>query len=221
MGLVYDDDGWGPDDPSAALSGSIEVTLPSGTSHPVLNHYEAEYLTERVARYHEDNALTNISDLQDLDRMLAMELFVHRWSIWVSQRSDYDGRAIDEAFYQRQVNAYSTELRQLKKLLGLDKPARDRTKGEGSVAHYWSQLGVRAKAFGVMRNRQLDRALILTNQLIGLVTFHKNATEAEREEFHVTAEDIVEWIDSVYRPEYSEIDEHFRHHEQTFWVRSQ
>lgn len=202
-------------------SSSILVDLPSGVAQPVLNHDEAEYLTERVARYHEDNALTNISDLQDLDRMLVMELLAHRWGIWVAKRSDYDGRPIDEAFYQRQINAYSTELRQLKKLLGLDKPARDRTKGEGSVQHYWEQLGARARAFGVLRVNQLDRALELTNQLIGLVTFHMNSTEAEREEFHVTADDIVQWIDSVYRPEYQEIDSHFRTHEQTFWIRTQ
>lgn len=200
---------------------SIMVDLPSGVAQPVLNHDEADYLTERVARYHDDNALSNISDLQDLDRMLVMELLAHRWGIWVSQRSDYDGRPIDEAFYQRQINAYSTELRQLKKLLGLDKPARDRTSGEGSVAHYWEQLAARAKAFGVMRVRQVDRALILTNQLIGLVTFHKNATEAEREEFHVTADDIIDWVDTVYRPEFQEIDAHFRANSQSTWIRSQ
>lgn len=216
-----DDDGYGAWDTTVGLVAGPRVVLPSGVVQPALNDDEAEYLTERVARYHTDNALSNISDLQDLDRMLVMEMLVHRWGIWVAQRCDYDGRAIDEAFYQRQMNAYSTELRQLKKLLGLDKPARDRTRGEGSVQHYWEQLGARAKAFGIMRVTQLDKALELTNQLIGLVTFHHNATPEEREEFHVTSDDIVEWVETVYRPEFQAIDAHFRANDQTYWVRSQ
>jgi hypothetical protein len=215
----YDDDSYA--EPVAAPVGSIKVVLPSGVAQPVLNDDEAAYLTERVSRYHTDNALSNISDLQDLDRMLVMELMTHRWGIWIGQQSDYAGRAIDEVLYQRQLNAYSTELRQLKKLLGLDKPARDRQRGEGSIHHFWTQLGARAKAFGVMRVAQLDKALELTNELIGLVTWHKNSTEDERKEFHNTAEDILDWIDNVYRPEYEAIDAHFRANEQTYWIRTQ
>lgn len=220
----YEDEDWeypGPDGVRRAATtlDELRVPLPSGAIQPVQTLDEADHLSSRVQQYMEHMQLTNISDLSSLDTVLVMELMVYRWGIWLGQGYDYANSPIDEVLFQRELSSYSTELRQLKKMLGIDKPSRDRQMGEGSISHYWSNLLERAKAFGVMRNLQFDRALELINELMGMLTFHDNATEEERAEFHITEADLLDWIRTVLVPEYQVIDEHFRETEQRFWIR--
>lgn len=206
------------------ITPALMVTLPSGVAQPVLNAEEAAYLSERVARYHADNALVNISDVQDLDRMLVMELMCQRWGHWLGQQKDYDGKPFDDTALRRDLDRFSQELRQLKRTLGIDKVAREKEKGAGSLPHYVAALGERAKAFGYMRNAQAAKAVEGAMELLGLVTLHKNCTDAERAELRATAADIVEWVDTVFRPEMEEIDRKFRQDgpaAQKTWIRSQ
>lgn len=223
---MSDPDDWEDPEPDPGRGqgyggGQLQILLPSGATLTVMTVGERDYLHERIGLYHDHNQFTNISDLQDLDRLMGMELMVYRWQNWQGTGTDYNGEPFDERYLNAQMKDYSTELRQLKKLLGLDRPARERAKGEGSVPHFWANLLERAKAFGVMRERQLDRALELTNELIGMVQLHDNATPKEREEMHVQTEDVIAWIREVYTPEYQSIDAHFRANEQRFWVRTQ
>ncbi len=220
-GDVDDDDDW--EDPPRQPPGSsrFNVRLPSGSVQPVLNQEEVDYLTERVHEYDSQIKFTNVSDLQDLDRILVWELLVHRWGIYVGQGSDYDGEAIDPNSFSRDLDKKSSELRMLKKLVGLDKVTRDKQKGEGSLHLYIQQLLVRAKEFGINREQQLDKALELVNELIGMVTFFRNSTQGERKEFAHTEQDILDWIWDVLRPEYEAIDAEFRERSQKFWVRLQ
>lgn len=197
----------------------MPVKLPSGATFMVLTQDEVDYVKERVKRYLKDNHFVNVSDLQDIDRMVTMELLVHRWTQWVALQKDYFGDDIDEARYRKTINDYSTELRGLKKSLGLDKPARDKAKGDDSVNEYLSELRRRAKEFGVMRESQLAKALELFNQLKMLVTLYDNCDATERREMRCSMEDIFEWMRTVAFPEYDAIDEHFRQNSQRFWVK--
>lgn len=199
----------------------IAVSLPSGANFSVMTRDEVDYVTDRVARYLKDNHFVNISDLQDVDRMVMMEVLVHRWSLWLSRQKDYFGDDIDEKQLQRIINEYSTEIRLLKKQLGIDKVARDKAKGDDSVGEYLANLRIRAKQFGVMRENQLAKALELFNQLKMLVTLYHNTDEIERREMNCDLPDIIEWLDKIAFPEFDIIDEHFRHNEQRTWIRSQ
>ncbi len=205
--------------------GELVVPLPSGAGQPVMNAEEARYLIERVRRYQEDNALANMADQQELDRIIINELLCHRWSVWLGQGHDYQHDAIDEAVLTRDLGNYSVETRQLKKGLGLDKPARDRQKGEGSLPDYMQKLLIRAKAFGIMRNEQSARATELLMELIGIVTVYRNCEDdEERKELRVLPGDVLEWIWEIARPEIEEIDRKFRQdgpEAQRMWIRAQ
>lgn len=204
----------------AVVEEGLPVDLPSGVTFYVLTQDEVEYVRSRVSRYLADNHFVNVSDLQDVDRMVTMELLVHRWTLWLSRGKDYFDDDVDEKAFRASVGDYSTEVRQLKKSLGIDKLTRDRTRGDDSVPEYLAQLRTRAKEFGVMRENQLGKALELFNQLKTLVTLHDNCDETERIEMRYSMLDIFEWMRQVAFPEFDAIDEHFRLNQQKFWVRS-
>lgn len=198
----------------------VPVTLPSGGNFWVYR-LEAKHFEERVQRYQADNAFSNVSDLQTLDMILTMELLTWRWANWISQQTDYHGDPIDEKEINATMKSHSTELRQLKAALGIDKVTRDKVKGEDSISEYLNQLRLRAKAFGVTREKQLDKALELFHELAAKVTLHVNANDEERKEFNARWEDILSWLQEEAIPEFHEIDAHFREKEQKLWIRRQ
>lgn len=199
----------------------IPVTLPSGAVFLVLTESEKDYLESLTERYLSDNHFVNVSDLQDVDRMLIMEMLVFRWGLWLSRGRDYFDEAIDDKSMSRNLREYAGELRQLKKILGIDKQARDRQKGDDSVPVYIENLKRRALEFVVMRNQQTDKALELSMQLQALVTLHDNCDETERREMHVTTEDVLDWMRTIYIPEFAAIDEEFRKTKQKYWIKGQ
>lgn len=212
----------GPTKPAAVVpdaDGMVEIKLPSGAVFPV-HAEEVSYVMDRAARYLGENHFTNVSDIQDVDRMLIMELICFRWGTWISRTKDYWGDPVDEDKLQQSLKAHSTELRQLKKQLGIDKVARDRAKGEDSVPAYINNLLRRAKEFGIHRENQSAKVLELFNQLKALVTLHLNADEVERAEMHIQEHDLVEWIITIAIPEFDALDDHFRKNQQRTWIRT-
>lgn len=203
------------------IDGQIAVKLPSGAKFLVITPEEKRYVDERVTRYLADNHFVNISDYQDVDRLVTFELFVYRWSLWLSYGRDYYNDDVDQRALSTQIESYSTEVRLLKKTLGIDKPARDKAKGDDSVVSYLVRLRERAREFGVMRNAQFDKALELFQQLDALVGFHDRCDEIERRENHATTEDIFDWIRTHCLPEFRVIDEDFRRTSQKMWIRGQ
>ncbi len=203
------------------VDSGIPVRLPSGASFLVLTSSEADYINERAKRYLEDNKFVNVSDFQDVDTMLRLELFVHRWSNWLSKGENYLGEPQDVKQLSKQVQEYSQELRQVKKNLGIDKPSRDKVKGEDSVVVYLDNLQRRAKEFGIMRNDQFNKIIELFQELKGLIIYHTNCDLEERKENHVTQEDVLDWIRTVAIPEFDAIDEKFKKEKQQTWIRKQ
>lgn len=198
----------------------IPVQLPSGAMFRVLTQDEADYLKERVQRYTSDNHFVNVSDLQDIDRMVTFELFVHRWSLWLSKGMDYYGEEINAKQLADTIASYSTEVRLLKKNLAIDKPARDRSRGDDSVHAYLDALRQRALEFGYHRNAQAAHVMEAFQRLSALLTYHDNCTPDERLEFSVTQEDIFQVIrDEVAG--WNALDKDFRENKQTYWIRKQ
>lgn len=198
----------------------IAVTLPSGATFWVVSQDEADYLNERVRRYLSDNHFVNVSDFQDIDKMVTFELFIHRWSLWLSRGMDYYGNGIDEKTLAQQVNAYSGELRLLKKNLAMDKVARDRARGDDSVAVYLSSLRERAGEFGVMRCDQANKAIECIQRLKGMLTYFDNSDESERKEHGVSMEDVFLVLREEIT-EFDQIDAAFRANIQRYWIRKQ
>lgn len=195
----------------------VPTTAPSGVTVVVMTEGEREIFEGAAGKYLQDNKLTNVTDLKDLDRILMMELLIYRWSHWVIREQDYSGSAIDLEKTQKSIVEVSKELRQLKKSLGIDKVSRDKDKGE-SFAAFVDNVKYRAKEFVYKRNEEIIKAITLFKELEALITFHNNCTPQERKENHVEIDDIFNWIQTVAIPEFNAIDEAFRQN-QTYWVR--
>ena len=194
----------------------VDVATPSGAVIKVMNQSEADYYDQVHQRYLQDNKFKNVSDILELDRILVMELMCYRWGVWILAEEDYQGRKINPTEVQKSIETYSREIRGIKKDLGIDKSTRDRDKGD-SVAEYIQMLGIRAKEFGVTRNKQSARAIELLMEARSLITLYENSTEAERKEFSAQLEDIIEWFKSKF-DEFTKIDEDLRKNQST-WIR--
>ena len=204
------------DDDDDALVAGVDVTTPSGATITVMNQSEADYYDQVHKRYLTDNKFKNVSDILELDRILVMELMCYRWGIWILAEEDYFGRKINPTEVQKSIETYSREIRGIKKDLGIDKSTRDKDKGD-SVAEYIQMLGIRAKEFGVTRNKQSAKAIEILMEARALITLYENSSDAERKEFKANINDIVDWFTSRF-VEFEEIDKDLRKNQST-WIR--
>lgn len=199
------------------------VLLPSGAPFAVHN-VEEQYFNDRVRQYLADNQFSNVSDLQDLDRVMIGELLIWRWGAWLMKGSNYWGESVEDASLQKQIKEISTEIRQVKSALALDKISRDRQRGEDSVSAYLANLRRRAVQFGYKRNEELDKIMEIFHSLKGKITFHDNCDEEERIEQKATLEHIAKWLREKAFPEFDRIDERFRNEgpdAQKLWIQDQ
>ncbi len=198
----------------------ISVFGPAGGKFTVITKSEEKNFKELCKRYTADNKFTNVSDLQDLERIIHMEVIHLRYSNWLSTETDYVGEAVNIKEVASLLKEFSGELRQLKKAIGIDRTSRQRDQGE-SLSDFIEDLKERAAEFGVHRENQLTNALTLFNELHGLVTLHDNCLPDERKKLRCREEDIMRWIRETAIPKYVELDQHFIDNNQRFWVQSQ
>lgn len=199
----------------------FEVQLPSGAFIAVPTAEEAEHLGNKVAQYREQFNLDNVADLGEVDRCLSLELESHRYHTWLARRCDYDGKAIDENALQQRCKETSGELRQIKKTLGIDKVSRERQTGRGSAYERVTNVLDRARRFGLMRNAQSAKATELAMELISMMTARANCkSDKQKRMLRVTDEDIFEWIETIFTPEFMEIDAAYRREDQRMWILS-
>lgn len=198
------------------------VHLVSGETLKVLSDAEQRWFTGSRDEYMSQTKFSETTDLRDLDRLLVMELMVFRLSQFLAAGSDYDGFEIDETLLRRNVREYSEQINRTKDAMGLTKKARDEAAADGDFTTWLSNLRVRAKEFGVHREHQLTKALVLMNELSSIVGAYDRSDDEERHKLgFVTTGDIVDWVRNRMLPEYREIDEHFRSNHQKYWVRDQ
>lgn len=198
----------------------IPVQLPSGATYFVITDGEEHYLKDKIERYLSDNHFINVSDLQDIDKMIVFELLIHRWTLWISKGQDYYNNDVNTKQLSEMVKDYSTEVRQLKKSLGVDKSSRDRTRGDDSVAALWDNLQRRAKEFGYMRNEQFVQVITSFQRLKAMLVFHQNCDALERKENACETEDVLSVLQEEIE-KFDAIDEKFRFEKQALWIRNQ
>jgi hypothetical protein len=198
----------------------VEVVGPAGGRFTVMTESEKDLFRELVDKYTTHNQFVNISDQQDLERIIYLEVLSLRYANWLSTETDYTGELIDPRQVSTMMKDFSGELRQLKKSVGIDKPSRQRESSE-SVSDFIEQLKTRAKEFGVMREEQLTEALTLFNELMARVTLMDNCNQAERDEQKCNPDDIFRWLREEAFPQYTEIDRYFVENSQRYWIQKQ
>lgn len=195
------------------------VGTPGGQWIHVLGQEEHDYYVRQSARYRTEFAFQNVSDLADLDQLLFLETQAFRFSRWLGIGTDYDGYAVDTVQTRRAMKEVTELIAKVKTGLGMIKTQRDKEQAE-SVAAYLTNLKQRAREFGVHRETQLTAAIALIQQLFSIVGAYDRADKIEREKLGFPDDNsILDWIREVMRPEFDEIDAHFRANQQKYWVK--
>jgi hypothetical protein len=194
------------------------VSTPSGSEFHLQTQEEADWYENRRDRYTNDNHFPNVSDLQDLDRLLVLEVMIYRWSLWLGQGFDYMYSRVDEGQLKNNIKEYSVETRLLKQALGIDKATRDKEKGE-SLADYVANLLQRAKEFGYYRNEQYEIVVTKFYELSTMVKTYDRCDDEERALLDLSKDSIFDWIRTKVIADFDQHSEDFRKN-QAIWVRS-
>lgn len=199
-----------------------QVQTVSGQPLKVLNAAEQRWFNDSRDDYLTQTKFTENTDLRDLDRLLIMELMIFRLSQHLASGSDYEGFEIDETLLRRNVRELSEQINRTKGAMGLTKKARDESAAEGDFSGWLTDLKVRAKIFGIHREHQLTKALVLMNELSAIVgAFDRSDAEERRKLGFEDEKEIVGWVRERMLPEYLELDTHFRETDQKYWIRKQ
>lgn len=196
----------------------FQVVTPSGSQMHLQTQEEADYYEDRRDRYTQENKFVMVSDYQDLDRLLMLEILVYRWSLWMAQGFDYLAARVEENALKNNIKEYSVEIRLLKQALGIDKVTRDKEKGE-SLPDYIANLLERAKVFGYHRNSQYEMAVTKIYELRSMVMTYDRCDEREREELDLSLQSIFEWMRDKMFKDWDELDKTFRAN-QSIWIKS-
>jgi Skp family chaperone for outer membrane proteins len=152
--------------------------------------------------------------------LLEVQMFRCQWQ--VAAGVDYELNfltAQQEKDLQRMLKELSPMISTLQNDLGLTKAQRDKDQHE-SIGSYINDLKVRAKAFGVMREKQLGKALELMKDTFSVAGAYKRSNEHERKKLGFeSAEDVIDFILETVKPQFDEVDEYFRENDQKFWIR--
>lgn len=192
------------------------VKTPTGSDLNLQTEGEARWYEQQRDRYMSDNRFTNVSDVEDLSRLLTLEIMIYRWTTHLTQGFDYLAGRVNETELKNAIKEYSTEIRQLKGSLGIDRAQRERDKGE-TVGDYVATLLRRAKEFGVHRDDQYAKSVTYIWELISMIQTHDRCDEQERRELDLTEASIVQWVRDTLMPEWDETNKAFRKN-QKVWI---
>lgn len=208
---------------SAANSRAMRtVRMVSGKVTQVQTDQEAEYFEESRDAYLKQTKFTENTDLKDLDRLLVLELMTFRWTQHLAAGSDYDGDMVNERQLTADIKLYSDQINKSKESMGLSKKAREDSLADGNFSQWLTDLKARAKLFGVHRENQLTKGLVLMQELFTIVNTYDRCDAEERRKTGFESEaEILAWVRDVMQPEYSALDEYFRANSQRYWIREQ
>ena len=210
-----------PGQPPARKYPEVENT--TGQKIQLLHKREKDFYEEARDKYKAEYTFTNANDWRTLDRLLNLEVTMFRYQWYTLAGIDYDGVLLDskdEAAYRQALKDLQAQIAACQKDLGVTKAEREKSMQVDNAGTYITELLQRAREFGVNREKQLDKALELMNELISVVGAFKRSNENERRKLGFeNADTIIDWIQDYIQPEYEAVDLHFQEHHQRYWVR--
>lgn len=189
---------------------------PTGSPFHLQTEQEGIWYERQRDQYLAHNRFTNVSDLEDLGRLLTLEIMVYRWTTWLTQGFDYLAGRVNETELKNAIKEYSVEIRLVKASLGIDRAQREKDKGE-SVGDYVATLLRRANEFGVHRNTQYERSVTYIWELISMMETYDRCDAQERRELDLSPESIMEWVRTRVMPEWEQLNDDFRAN-QAIWI---
>jgi len=193
------------------------VESPNKRYVSLMSEQEQKFYRDLKSAYLKEFGFTNYGDLEALGRILLQETLAFRYGVCLSQNIDVHGQVLSPALaadYRRSMSDAEKQVSGMKRDLGM---IRERVK-EDDPAVYLQRLLKNAKAFGVVREKQLIEALVQMNQIISDVEAFDRSNETERIELGLrTEKDIVDRLRERF-PKFKAIDEHFVKNEQRYWT---
>lgn len=200
----------------------FKVSTVTGGEVELLHEREKKYYEEARDRYTKDFTFTVASDLRALDRLLLLEVQMHRAQWFLAAGMDYELVDLDpreETDLRRTVKEAVAQIAEIQRDLALTKKQRDAEQVD-SVGAYLTRLRLAAKQHGIKREKELGKALELTHELFALCGAYQRGNAEERRKLGFENADlIVDWVMSYMQPEFQAVDDHFRANEQRFWIR--
>lgn len=207
------------DDEDTVEAGPKNVREVQGalTSVTVLTDAEAAWFEDVRDRYQTEYKFENVADLQDLDRLLILELLSYRFSSFMLIGHDYDGLDFDDKGLRDHKGKIDQEIRLLKQHMGMNRKNRIESEQE-SVGEYLKNVLRRAEEFGIHRDKQVNKAFDLLQEILKRVGLYYRCDEEERRHLGVDADQILLWIEQVAKADFEAIDDAFRKN-QKIWVK--
>lgn len=196
---------------------SFVVKTPSGAQLELQTKEEVDFYKKLVKQYEKDFQFTNVSDILELERLVAIETNAFRWQIWQSKGTDYDDDPVPVDHVKKWLSDVNKDILAIKSALGVDRKTRDKDKG-ANLSEYLLILKNAAAEQGVVRNKQAVAAISMLRELFGIVTLHSNYTEDQRTEFHMHEEDVIKWI-KLQKEIFDKIDAEWRQGSQRYYKR--
>jgi len=185
---------------------------------------EKTFYEDAAARYQSEYSWSMGNDLRTIERLLLLEVQMHRVQTFLTKGADYQGVDFDageETALRRAQKELGAQISDIQNDLGVTKSQRDKMQ-EDSVGAYLTQLKIRAKAHGVKREKELGRGIELIHELFAVVGAFKRSNDAERARLELPdADAVLTWIEEYVEVEFKAVDDYFREHDQKFWIRSQ
>lgn len=182
---------------------------PTGQEISLLHANEKKIYEEARDKYQSEYSFTAANDMRALERLLLLEIQMYRSQWYLAASMDYDLVDLDpkmEIELRRSVKELGVQISDAQKDLGLTKAQRD-AQNEDSVGGYINLLKQAAREHGVMREKQLGRALELTKELFSICGAYTRSNEEERRKLGIeSADDIVTWVLEYAKPEFDLID---------------
>lgn len=200
-----------------SLEEVLEVKSAGGLVLSVVGQREKEWFETVLKKYQQEYLFENIADLQDLDRLMGLELLSYRYTIWLVMGHNYAGKTIIDKDIRVGKEKWDTEIRLLKNHMGMDRKNRMQAESE-STGDFLKNLLRRAHEFGIHRDHQIAKAMDLIYELSKLVGLHDRTDAEEQSSLGVTEHQIIGWIREVVVPEFMEIDAAFRKN-QKLWIK--
>lgn len=214
------DDDWSGDEREELGEPQFEVNLCSDEVVYVQTDVEQRWFNATKGKYLGENKFDQVTDYQDLDRLLILELLVFRWTQHLASGFDYQKHVIDDDLLRKQLKEQGDVILKLKQSLGLDKKTRDAALNDGNFHTWFMDVKRRAKIFGIHRETQLNVALGLMNDLSGHLGAFDRSDEEERKKLGFqTEKDLIAWVRDEMLPQYRQVDQYFLENEQKLWKR--
>lgn len=199
-----------------------KVKTLTGGEIQLLHANEKKYYETARDKYLSEYQFTAANDHRSLDRLLLLEVQMHRAQWMLMAGMDYEGIDLDgkeETDLRRTVKDVGAQINEIQTSLGLGKNQRDKAQHD-SVGAYITTLKNAAKLHGVKREKELGKAIELTKELFSLCGAYNRSDQEERRKLGFeNADAIVTWVLEYMKPEFDSIDEYFRANHQKFWVR--